>query len=146
MKRRCLWRPRPVALTATLLLLTLSGCGGVLDSSVSGTVTLDGKPLRMEAGTGTVSFHPEGGGPAAQARIGADGRFVLKTGSGEGLPSGDYVVTVVATGAGPKTPRNGVPMPGPLLTPTRYGTRKQSDLRFTVNPGANEIDIPLTSR
>jgi hypothetical protein len=37
-------------------------------------------------------------------------------------------------------------MPGPLLTPTRYGTKQRSDLRFTIEPGTNRIDIPMKSK
>ncbi|MBN2293043.1 MAG: hypothetical protein JXM70_11495 [Pirellulales bacterium] len=133
-----------VILTAVIF-STIAGCGG-LESSVSGVVTLDGKPLELGEGTGTVSFHPQGGGPVAQARIGPGGHFELKTGNTKGLPAGEYIVTVVATGPSPKTPPGGVPMPGPLLTPTRYGTKNISDLRFTIKAGKNEVNIPLTSK
>ncbi len=133
-----------VTLTAVLF-STIAGCGG-LESSVSGIVTLDGKPLELGEGTGTVSFHPQAGGSVAQARIGPGGRYELKTGSTKGLPAGEYIVTVVATGPKPKTPPGATPIPGPLLTPTSYGTKNISDLRFTIHPGENEINIALSSK
>jgi hypothetical protein len=133
-----------VTLTAVIL-SAIAGCGG-LESSVSGIVTLDGKPLELGEGTGTVSFHPQGGGPVAQARIGPGGRYELKTGSTKGLPAGEYIITVVATGPKPKTPPGATLIPGPLLTPTRYGTKNISDLRFTISPGKNETNIALTSK
>ena len=49
------------------------------------------------------------------------------------MAPGDYVVTVVATEP-PKDLRDERDS-GTLLTPPRYGTVDQSDLRFTVEPG-----------
>lgn len=144
MKRSIRWRFAAVALVAVFTLA--AGCNSSLDSSVSGTVTLDGKPLAVGDGTGTISFFPETGGPAALATIAPDGTYVLKTGDTQGLRSGSYVVTVVATGPGPKPKPGESPLPGPLLTPTQYGTRQRSDLRFTIVPGPNQIDVPLTSQ
>ncbi|MBN2021355.1 MAG: hypothetical protein JW809_01045 [Pirellulales bacterium] len=144
MKPTIPFRFAATAVAAALGLAT--GCGSSLDSSVSGTVTLDGKPLAVGDGSGTVSFYPAQGGPAAQATIAPDGTYVLKTGHASGIRSGDYVVTVVATGPSPKPLPGAPPRPGPLLTPIRYGTRQGSKLRFMVGPGANQIDIAMTSR
>jgi hypothetical protein len=124
---------------AVLLLLLLAGCGKSRDALVSGSVTLDGEPLK----TGTVTFHPLEGGPAAYGQIGSDGSFSLKTGRQRGIDPGDYVATVVA--ATPPSEQNGLEMPGELLTPERYGQVKQTDLRFTVRPGNNRFDLPLKS-
>ena len=119
--------------------LTLAAGCGAHDSSVYGTVTLDGKPLE----SGTVSFHPVGEGAAAYGRIGADGSYRLHTGAEQGLAAGEYVVTVVAT-APPPNPHSEVV--GKLLTPARYGSFDQTDLRFTVEPGRNKIDLPLRTK
>ena len=51
------------------------------------------------------------------------------------------MVTVVATEP-PKNVRDERDT-GTLLTPPRYGTVDQSDLRFTVQPGTSRIDIEL---
>src|SRR5688572_6137425 len=78
-----------------LLLVTLvcTGCGGTHESSVSGVVYLDDKPLS----TGNVTYYPSEGGAAVYSRIGADGAYTLSTGSEEGLKPGEYKVTVMAT-------------------------------------------------
>jgi hypothetical protein len=125
-----------------LLLLPLilpAGCGRSFDGSVNGMVTLDGKPLA----TGTVTFHPVGSGPMAYGRIQADGRYSVVTASRQGLPPGEYVVTVVAT-APPPNPK--LEIPGELLTPVRYGRLDQSGLHFTVQRGQNTFDLPLVSK
>jgi hypothetical protein len=144
-QRRRFWRPAGV-IVAAVFALAVGGCGSPLDSSVTGTITMDGKPLELGNGTCTVSFYPEAGGPAAQARVAPDGTYALKTGSTQGIRSGKYTVTVVATGPSPKPAPGSPPMPGPLLTPTRYGTKQRSDLRFTIEPGTNRIDIPMKSK
>jgi hypothetical protein len=134
------------AVLVAALGLAAGGCGSSLDSSVTGTVTMDGKPLELGNGTCTVSFYPEAGGPASQARVGADGTYALKTGNTQGIRSGKYTVTVVATGPSRQPPPGSPPMPGPLLTPTRYGTKERSDLHYTIEPGTNRIDIPMKSK
>jgi hypothetical protein len=119
--------------------LTLAvGCGAH-DSSVYGTVTLDRKPLE----TGTVTFHPAGEGAVAYGRIGADGSYRLHTGAEQGLAAGEYIVTVVAT-APPPDPHSEVV--GKLLTPARYGKLDQTDLRYTIEPGRNQIDLALQTK
>ena len=60
---------------------------------VSGTVTVDGKPLQA----GAVLVAPMGG-RAAGGRIGADGRFTLSTWQPEdGVVAGSHRVEVIAT-------------------------------------------------
>jgi hypothetical protein len=120
-------------------LALLSGCGGALESSIHGTVTLDSVPLHR----GTVTFHPVKAGAAAYGRIQADGSYAITTGARRGLSPGEYVVTVVAT-AGEADPMSEVP--GKLLTPLRYGRVEESGLRFTIQRGRNKIDLPLVSK
>jgi hypothetical protein len=124
-----------------LLLLLFSGCGSSLGSQVTGTVTIDGKPLAV----GGVSFHPVGGGPVATARIQEDGSFELKTGKQHSLPPGEYRVTVMAVEVVPPKTKYHVPMPGKRLVPVRYGDLKQTDLHATIEPGSNEVALELTS-
>jgi hypothetical protein len=122
----------------------LAGCGG--GGSVSGKVTLDGEPLP----SGTVTFHPVGPGPAAIGTIGSGGRYELAIGGDRTVPPGDYLVTVDATeavtseppaapGKGPPPP----PKPPRRLTPARYADKDTTDLRFTLKPGSNTIDLRL---
>jgi len=137
---------RHTVVALVVVLGLAAGCGSSLDSTVSGSVTLDGKPLAIGDGTGAVSFYPVGGGPAAQAKLAPDGTYALKTGSAAGIRAGEYRVTVVATGPSPKPLPGASPSPGPLLTPPRYGTTEGSGLQFTVARGSNKIDIALTSQ
>ena len=121
---------------AAFCVLLLSGCGGH-ESTISGVVRLDNKPLNR----GTVTFHPVDGGAAAYGRIGADGRYEIRTGHGKGLSPGEYRVTVVAASEPP--PDGSEEIPGELLTPPRYGNLDETDLRYTVKRGSNLIDIDL---
>lgn len=119
-----------------LALFVLYGCGGKLDSSVSGLVTIDGEPLR----TGRVVFHAVTGGAMAYGTIDADGRYKITTGREKGLTAGDYVVTVVATEAPPGPIGESY---GKLISPTQYTTQETTTLKFTIQRGANRIDLPL---
>ena len=135
--------PRQVVAAVLMLGLTcLAGCGGTYDSSVQGAVTLDGNRLTR----GTVAYHPVAGGPAAYARIDDDGTYAVRTGRETGLPSGEYQVTVVANEPPAKRdPAAGPPPPGKPIAPIWYRTKDTSGLRYTIEPGNNEINIELSS-
>jgi hypothetical protein len=124
-------------------LVNLVGCGGPFDSKVSGKVTLNGASLAR----GVVTYVPVSGGPAAYAPIDDDGTYVIHTGREAGLPSGDYQVTVAANepSAERQTSKGGPPPPGKLITPTWYRAKETSGLKFTVQPGKNEINLELTT-
>jgi hypothetical protein len=124
--------------------VTLAGCGGVYDSSVSGMVTLDGNPVPR----GTVSFHPASPGPAGYARIDSDGSYFVRTGREDGLPHGDYQVTVIASEppAVSQSANGGPPPAGKPITPPWYRATETSGLKFTVQPGKNEINLELKSQ
>jgi hypothetical protein len=124
-------------------LVGLTGCGGAYDSSVSGVVTLDGSPI----GRGTVAYHPVGGGPAGYARIDENSEYSVRTGREEGLPSGEYDVTVVANEppAVERTTLGGPPPPGKPITPPWYRSPQTSGLRFAVEEGSNEINLELST-
>jgi hypothetical protein len=119
----------------------IAGCGGAHESSVSGTVYLDDKPLN----TGLVTFFPTQGGAAVYSRIGPNGAYELKTGDTSGLKPGQYKVTVVATEIPTVVPGTTPPI-GKLITPHKYGQLDQTDLTFTVGPGDNTIDLRLKSQ
>lgn len=119
-----------------------AGCGKH-SASVSGTVTLDGKPLA----TGVVNFTPAATGASAYANIGADGRYALQTGAEAGLEPGSYKVTVAANATaeqaaamGVKIGREGIM---PLLTPPRYADVSTTPLVVDVKAGRQEIDLAL---
>ena len=125
-----------------VLAMTL-GCGGTYDATVSGVVTLDGSPLSR----GQVMYYPVSSGSPGIGRIDQQGNYTVTTGLEKGLPSGQYEVTVVANEPPKQSQgeRGGPPPAGKLITPAWYKTRQHSGLNFTVEQGANEIDLPLTS-
>jgi hypothetical protein len=128
-------------LLAGVGLIGIVGCGGVYDSTVTGIVTLDGHPLPR----GTVAFNPENGSPA-YGQINSTGEYTVMTGREEGLPAGSYVVTVVSNEAPTGLGKDGAPPPaGKPITPQWYRSKQTSGLNYAVEPGSNQIDIPLTS-
>lgn len=126
-------------LLSGLLVATLIGCGGK-PATVSGVVTLDGKPLQR----GTVGFTPVARGMRAAGVIDGEGRYSLSTNRDAGLEIGEYAVTVVSREPGPEGAQ-GPPMPGPYITPQHYAVESTSGLKFKVDGGSNTIDIALTS-
>lgn len=130
------------AVVLGLVLLTTAGCGGTYDAAVMGAVKLNGNPVPR----GTVTFAPQSTGPAAYGLIQADGTYVVHTGREEGLPSGQYVVTVAANEAPTAQGRDGGPPPtGKPITPEWYRDPTTSGLNFTVEPGDNQINLDLTT-
>jgi hypothetical protein len=128
---------RALASLSVLTLLTLVlGCGKGFDATVTGKVTVDGQPLTK----GDVTFAPQGSGRVAYGAIDATGNYVIKTGEGEGVPPGEYGVTIVATGVAKDSFT-----PPPLLTPQKYSDVKTSGLTASVKPGKNTFDYHLKS-
>jgi hypothetical protein len=119
-----------------------TGCGKHA-ASVSGDVTLDGKPLS----TGVVNFTPAATGASAYANIGADGRYSLQTGAEAGLEPGSYRVTVAANATAEQAAAMGIRIGRdgimPLLTPPRYADVSTTPLVVDVKAGRQEIDLAL---
>lgn len=142
-RREC-WPKAVAAVVGSFAIAALAGCGGAYDATAHGVVTLDGKAVPR----GTVSFHPVTGGPPAYAMIDDDGSYAIRTGRESGLPAGDYAVSVTANEA-PKTnqsDKGGPPPPGKDITPAWYRMKETSGLKYTVNPGSNEINLELTTK
>jgi hypothetical protein len=131
--------------TACVLICTgLAGCGKNL-AQVSGTVTVDGQPLRSVDGVkATVYFQPENGGPSGVGPIDAEGQYTLSTGSQDGVPPGEYLVTCSATRIISSSTPGGTPT-GKRITDPKYASAKTSGLRFSVKEGDNQFDIALES-
>ncbi|MFM9024580.1 MAG: hypothetical protein ACKON7_04465 [Planctomycetaceae bacterium] len=96
---------------------------------------------------GVVTFTPVKGGPSAYGTITAGGRYELKTGGGQGLELGDYVVTVAANATpeqaaamGIKVGREGIM---PLLTPITYADTATTPLKATVKAGRQDLDFDI---
>ncbi len=129
-----------LGLWIVMSLFWLAGCGGK-PASVSGIVTLDGKPLDK----GMVGFAPVNGGMRAAGKIQSDGSYSLSTNRDAGLETGEYKVTVVSREPGIVPPQGGPPMPGPYITPRKYAIDSTSGLQFNVDRGSNTINIELSS-
>lgn len=80
---------RFVACGLVLLTALATGCGPNL-GSVSGTVTLDGEPAEGLI----VAFTPTDGGTSAATTTDADGKYVLVSSLGAGVPPGNYRVAI----------------------------------------------------
>jgi len=133
-------------LVVGLACLMFAGCGSNL-ASVSGSVTLDGKPLvGSERLRGTVSFLPEDGhGTAAVGYLDENGKYELSSGSRVGVLPGRYMVSVSATEIiPPKIP--GEAPSGRAATPSRYADAKNSGFAAEVVRGHNTFDYALSSQ
>lgn len=134
-------------LAAWLSIVALAGCGHKPNlpptARVSGTVTLDGKPLPR----GTVQFVPDStkgtSGAPAVGNIGSDGVYTLYTAGVQGAIVGHHQVRVEAHAE----PRNEMDTLPPSLIPERYASEQSSGLNFEVMADTkNEINLELTSR
>jgi hypothetical protein len=131
------------------LSLSLAGCGGDGDDglprvAVSGSVTLDGKPLA----SGAISFMPESQGQVNPVSVGA----VISRGSytiprEQGPTPGKYRVGIISVEDGPPPPEvPGLPprVAARQLLPERYNSR--STLTAEVKAaGASQLDYALSS-
>lgn len=134
-----------------------AGCGSKRPAlaPVTGTVSLDGKPLAR----GTLTFEAKGLRPAT-ARI-EQGRILEATTyrPGDGIPVGQQRIAVFAraepdgAGSGPSSGKNqpatrhGFPasMTARSLLPPRYNEPSTSGLSVDIGPGSNTLDLPLTT-
>lgn len=126
--------PRAQALVVCCLLLLHVGCsrdGG----TATGTVTYDGQRMTK----GMVTFHPAVGGADAYATIAANGTFEAMTGTDVGLKTGEYVVTIVDQ----TIPESGSGDEVKVLTPAKYASPTTTDLKVTIQAGANRFDFQL---
>jgi len=131
----------------------LSGCGGSGRPEtipVSGTVTLDGKPV---AGA-SVMFSPEPSGRPATGVTDEQGRFTLKTfEAGDGALVGKHTVTVAlvkTTGfMADKDGLSGGIAPEGIreewIVPKKFADPKTSGLSVEVASGMDDVKLDLTS-
>jgi hypothetical protein len=120
----------------------IAGCGGPKETSVSGTVKYQGKPLI----TGYVLFQFDDGN-SVNASLGTDGSYTMHTqfqghakiAVGSPKPP-DQSGVGNRRGADPSTapdPKNWVPIP------EKYQNADTSGLEITVTSGTNKHDIEL---
>jgi hypothetical protein len=121
--------------------LFLVGCGKSGHAQVSGTVTLDGKPVNK----GVVTFHPlNQQGAVASGTIDTSGRFTLQVGEEHFVPVGEYEITVLATEPLPETSPGEEPGLRDL-TPAKYKDTSTSGLRKQLTTGTNTVVLELKS-
>lgn len=125
---------------ALFAFVCITGCDTGM-AKVSGTVSLDGKPLE----TGVVTFHPaKQQGSIAIGSIEAGGKYVLSLGTEKGIPPGEYLVTVVATEQLPSQP--GVESGYREITPAKYANTATSGWKFEVKAGTQTIPLKMKSQ
>lgn len=139
------------ALPMILLSALLAGCGtsGPELSDVTGTITLDGKPLVGAA----VTFRPKGDAASGTASYGStnhEGLYTLQfTRDKSGAMPGEYMVDVETSKLSKieleENKAAGRPEPPPFVPiPKKY--KKSQPLTATVKAGKNTIDFPLDSK
>ena len=143
--------PAPLVYGLALSLWPLIGCGGSSDSlprqAVSGSVTLDGKPLEA----GSITFDPADPGqpnPVSGYATISGGSYSIATANG--LTPGSYRVSIVSS-AGDAAPAateapGAPPRKAPKeAIPAKYN--KNSTLKAEVKPsGTGPLDFELTSK
>jgi hypothetical protein len=131
---------------ASVLFATLAGCGDGLDlTGVTGTVSLDGKPVP----NAVVTFVPQGGtGSPSNGVTDAEGRYTLMfSRDREGAFVGTHDVTVeteqVSIEEQSEMADEGI-APGEFVKlPAKYASK--GELVKEVKPGDNTIDLDLKS-
>lgn len=129
---------------ACLLLVLVEGCQQ-RPTTVSGTITLDGKPLSVASDSrGTIVFNPDGGhGTVATGLLDSTGHFELATGSSNVVAPGAYYVTVSVAQLLPKSEQG--EQGSQLITPAKYASARESGLVAKVEPGENHLSFNLQS-
>ena len=128
-------RARLIGGAALTALIVLAGCGdsGPEIVPVSGTVTIDGKPLTY----GQIQVLPSGWRPA-HGKIEADGRFTLTTTeSGDGCVVGTHPVVILSGES-----LNAESMK--WHAPKKYADAKASGLTATVTGPTDDLKLELT--
>jgi hypothetical protein len=142
---RMLYRILTFHIAVAILTVVISGCGRNSPTTVSGSVTLDGRPLVIQSGMrGTVVFQPAEDGPVLNGIIDPDGGYALAAGSNVLVSPGMYTVAVSAVKITPPTDGNPEPS-SERITPEKFASAAKSGLRVEVAPGRNDIDLRLMS-
>ena len=122
-----------------LLGLTFQGCGksGPELADVSGSVTMDGKPLPDVM----LEFQPTGGkGSPSIGYTDKNGEYRLRFSRDKwGAVPGEHVVRIDFD----YDPGSDAPKP-PFKIPAQYN--KKSDLRRTLEPGSNSLSFEISSK
>lgn len=124
------------------VLVTGLGCNRSSDGpigQISGTVTYEGRPVSE----GMVCFSSGANGVFINVPLQEDGTYVVIRAKGQGLPVGNYLVTVIPPPPdGPMVPGK-VPQKYPNI-PQKYRNPKTSGLSFAVEEKDNRFDIQMS--
>jgi hypothetical protein len=115
--------------------------------SVSGVVTLDGKPVEGAA----IVFTPTGEGLPASGTTDAQGRYELMSLDKKGATEGTHQVTVtkvqtVGTNRAPEGSDFSVGVKTEFLVPQKYANAGSSGLTAEVKRGQKEYNFDLVSK
>jgi hypothetical protein len=121
------------------VLAAVMGCGKSDTVMVTGTITMNGKPVDQAQ----VMFNPKTG-RYCEGVTDATGHFTLATAKpGDGAAPGEYVITLAEyypPDKPPALPRGGGLLPSRF--PTKYADPAQSPLKATVERGKKN-DFPI---
>jgi hypothetical protein len=136
---------------ALLTALVALGCRDTRQSAnlipVTGTVTLNGKPLD----NAVVSFLPQGDtrGGGGGSPTDAAGKYELHSKDGKGMVPGSYKVTIsrrlMPDGSIPKRDVPPAESPARESLPPQYSDQEQTTLTATIAAGVGPIDFALKS-
>jgi hypothetical protein len=138
----------PLTIVICLSVVALQGCGGggVKYATVSGKVTMDGKPLAKVS----VVFSPipkqgsEIAGNTAGGETDENGQYTLKTSTPDGLKEGAQIGKHKVRISLQETRGEGDRSVTREKLPKKYN--EQTTLTADVTAGGPPIDFPLTSR
>lgn len=150
---------RLITLAVALSLFVAVGCEseGSGTTPAGGSVFVDGKPVTA----GTVVFYPAAAGRSGSGMIQEDGTFTISYKKmGDGLPPGDYIVTIVADEvAGRQKGETTDEEVGDLqmldsnaklkhIVPIKYNSRDTTPLRVSVKneDKAQKFDFKIDSK
>ena len=129
------------AYLSALICLCL-GCGAadsVTIAPVDGKVMFEGAPVTE----GVVTFEDPVKGFAASGLIQPDGTFKLRSDRGNGIPTGNYKVTVNPPSTGQPRPDQPAPKRDFPNIPEKYRNAKTSGLLKRVLDGENSFELKL---
>jgi hypothetical protein len=131
-------------LICPLLLCIVAGCGQN-GATVTGVVTLDGKPLALASDArGTIVFQPVGGqGTTAQSLLDTTGHFRLATGASSNVAPGKYLVAISVVRLMPRD--EGAEQGAKSVTPAKYASASTSGFEVNILPAENEFNFDMNS-
>jgi hypothetical protein len=130
--------------SACVLLIGLTGCQNT-PTTVSGSVSVDGKPLSITTDSrGTVLFQPVSGqGTTPSGLLDSTGHFKLAIGGSSVISPGEYNVAISVSQLLP--PSEGTEQGAKRITPTKYASASESGLKAKVLPGENRLSFDIAS-